>query len=89
MQQKTITARQLEAICKTISLSTIILYLENYNFSKYRLSNHSRMKTFYRLNQSFLDTFYTYLFYRGQFEAAENTKKHFQNEYRVKAIELS
>ena len=77
MEPKTITPEKLEEICKTISLSTIVLYLENFRFGKYRLTKNAKTNALYRLNSDFLNTFYTYLFNRGQLEAARNVKSSF------------
>ena len=85
--QKTITPKQLQEICKVISLNTVELYLENYRFGKFRLTPNIKSNALYDLNRDFLNTFYTYLFYRGKIEAATNVEKAFKD-FDVKAIEM-
>lgn len=85
--QKTISPKKLQEICKVISLNTVELYLENYRFGRFRLTPNCKSNALYRLNTGFLNTFYTYLFYRGKIEAATNIKKEFKD-FEVKAIEM-
>jgi hypothetical protein len=84
---KTITPRDLEKICKTISLNTIVIYLDNYRFNKFRLTPYLKRKALYEVNLDFLNTFYTYLFYKNQYEAAENLKSEFKSK-EIKAINM-
>ena len=87
MYEKTITTKDLQKICKVLSLTTIMVYLENYRFGRFRLTPNCKSNALYRLNTGFLNTFYTYLFYRGKIEAATNIKKEFKD-FEVKAIEM-
>lgn len=85
--QKTITPKKLQEVCKVISLNTIMVYLENYRFGKFRITPNCKYNALYDLNSGFLNTFYTYLFYRGKIEAATNVEKAFKD-FDVKAIEM-
>jgi hypothetical protein len=76
---KTVETRQIQAILKDIHIETLIKFLNNYRFVKFRTTPNSGRNARYVLSTDFLNTLYTLLYSRKKIKAAENLK----NEYKT------
>lgn len=75
---KTISVTELYEAIKDIHIETLIKYLNNYRFTKFRVTSTSGRKAQYLLNSAFLSTLYTLLYIRRKIKAAENLKKEYK-----------
>lgn len=83
---ETIGTRRLSKIVKDLNLETLILYLNNYRFSKFRTTYTTGAQARYIVNSEFLRTLYTLFLLKNRDIAAENLKEHF-NKFKIRAID--
>lgn len=74
-----ISFKELYSIVKDISKTTLQIYLNNYRFTKFRLTYNAGTKAVYILNTDFLNMLYTMLLNRNKYKAAENLYNHFED----------
>lgn len=83
---QTISTHELHNILKDISLETLILYLNNYRFTKHRFKYmHGANARFY-LSSEFLRTLFTYLLTKNRDDAAFNLQAHFKK-FKIRPID--
>lgn len=83
----TISTKKLSEKMNGLSLYTLVLYLHNFRFNKFRTTFSAGAVARYLLNQEFLCTLYTLLKLKRKDTAANNLKKHFQD-YKIFAYDL-
>ena len=83
---QTISTHSLHEIVKDISLDTLILYLNNFRFAKYRATFMAGSNARYYLNSEFLRTLFTFLIAKNRDEAAFNLQSHFKK-YKIRPID--
>ena len=82
---QTISTHNLHNILQDISLNTLMLYLNNYRFTKYRATYMTGANARYYVCSDFLRTLFTYLLAKNREEAAFNLQSHF-SEFKIKPI---
>ena len=83
---QTISTHNLQKILKEISLPTLILYLNNYRFSKHRATYMAGANARYYISAKFLRILFTYLIAKHRDDAAFNLQTHF-DKYKIKPID--
>lgn len=83
---ETISTRELTEIIDTMAVSTLLSYLSNYRFIKYRVSHQDGLNAKYLLCDDFLNCFYTLLSYRNRPVEMKKFKNHFKT-HNVKVID--
>lgn len=81
-QIKTITPNELSEILDGLRLSTITLFLENFQFSKFRLSQQLKKNAKYKVCTEFLKTLYIMLWNKGHYKEADRLEKHFEQDFK-------
>ena len=82
-----ITTHSLHDVIKAyISLDTLILYLNNYRFSKYRATFKTGVNARYFICSGFLKTLFTYMLFKNKEEAAIKLQEHFPK-YKIQALD--
>ena len=84
-KMETIGTRRLCKILQVINLKTLILYLNNYRFCKFRTTYTTGAQARYLLNSEFLKTLYTLLLIKNRDTEAANLKDTFKI-YKIRAI---
>lgn len=74
---KTINTRELLDILQDIYCTTLINYLNNFRFTKYRATYTTGINANYYLVSDFLNILYTLLLVKKKEKAAENLKNKF------------
>ena len=82
---KTIGTIELCDIINDVALSTLLIYLNNYRYTKFRKTYHTGAKAVYELCPEFLNVLYTNLIYRNRERGAKNLRKYFE-EYPIKLV---
>ncbi len=82
---QTIKTKELSKIISSISISTLQIYLSNYRFNKYRVTNTDGINAIFVINTGFLSMLYTYFWHRGRNKEAETLKRHFKD-FNIKAL---
>jgi hypothetical protein len=83
---QTISTHELHNILKDISLNTLMLYLNNYRFTKYRATYMSGANARYYVCADFLRNLFTFLIAKNKDDAAFNLQSHF-SEFKIKPID--
>lgn len=76
--ENTITPLELSEICE-MPLSSMLLYLNNFRFSKYRVTERTSKYARFKLNDYFLNDFYSYLFYKNRTKNFEKLGSYFKD----------
>jgi hypothetical protein len=84
---KTISVEELIEVIKTLHKTTVIMYLDNFRFNKYRATTINGLKASYLLNNDFLNNFYTYLVNKNRLEEAIRLQRHFRNTFNIHTLE--
>lgn len=82
---KTIGTIELCDIINDVALSTLLIYLNNYRYTKFRKTYHTGAKAVYELCPDFLNVLYTNLIYRNRDRGARHLKDHFKD-YNIKLL---
>lgn len=82
---QTICTRELVSILDTLYKDTVLNYLQNYKFNKYRTTFYNGINARYKLNDNFLSLLYTTLFYRNREKEGIKLKNHFKD-YKIKIL---
>lgn len=85
---KTISVEELIKVLKTMHKATVIMYLDNFRFNKYRTSITNGLKASYLLNNEFLNNFYTYLVNKNRLEEAIRLQRYYKNIFDIKTLEI-
>ena len=80
-----VTTRDLHAIID-LSKCTLLSYLSNYKFNKFRITYADGITAQYDLCDKFLSTLYTCLCHRNKIKSAERLKKYY-NDYNIKILD--
>lgn len=83
---ETISTKELCGAIDTISRHTMISYLSNYRFNKFRKTKTDGINARYEVSPKFLNMLYTHLWHRNRFTDAQKLKKLFRN-YDIQVIE--
>lgn len=75
---ETISAREIIEIIKTLSKSTILNYLDNYRFTKFRVTHYSKINDRFYLTREFLTALYSFFWYRNKIKEATTVKNYFK-----------
>lgn len=81
-QIKTITPNELSEILEGVRLSTITLYLDNFQFSKFRLSQQLKKNAKYKVCTEFLRMLYIMLWNKRHYKEADKLEKYFEQDFK-------
>lgn len=76
---KTISTIELIKTIDSLSASTVLIYLNNFRFSKFRKTYTTGKNAIYELSNEFLNTLYSYLIYKNREDAAQQFRNYFKN----------
>lgn len=76
---KTISTIELIKTLDSLSASTVLIYLNNFRFSKFRKTDTTGKRARYELSSKFLNTLYSYLVYRNREDAAQQFRNYFKD----------
>lgn len=76
---KTISTIELIKTLDSLSASTVLIYLNNFRFSKFRKTYTTGKKARYELSNEFLNTLYSYLIYKNREDAAQQFRSYFKD----------
>jgi hypothetical protein len=82
---ETIGTRELIKLLDGIYKDTLMVYLSNYKFNKFRATPDIGINSRYFLNRDFLNLLYTTLFNKNKIKAADNLEKHFKD-FNIEAL---
>lgn len=82
---KTIGTNELCDIINDVALSTLLIYLNNYKYTKFRKTYHTGSRAVYEICPEFLNLLYTNLIYRNRDKGALNLKEYFKD-YNIKLL---
>ena len=76
---ETISAKELAYILKTLNKNTLAMYLDNYRFSKYRITPMDCANARYLVNNELLNNLYNLFVYKNKISESECLKKYFKD----------